>query len=147
MKHKGSSTFEYSKDRIDDLMRAYDKYISTCGHICMRDVYSSIVEMPSKRFWVSDTRASLVVSSMLKIGDNALDGMWPTNKEMYKEIFKRVIKLREENPNYSILELCTIVVEQPAPKFYLTPGTAKIIVCKSRSQWKREKLKRLRVFL
>lgn len=136
---------EYSKERIDDLMRAYDDHISLCRYINMPDVYNKIVNMPSKRFWVSDIRAALVVSAMIR-GEADLESMWPMKKEMYLEIYSRVVSLRKQNPQLSISESCSIVVMQPAPKFYLTAGSAKIMICKARKQWIKEKWKRLRLF-
>lgn len=141
MKHKGS-IMEFSEERISDLMRAYDEYITSCDYIRMPDVYHHIVNMPSRRFWVSDIRAALVVSAIMR-GEARLDEMWPLKKEMYLEIYKRVIELAKRNPHKSTSELCSIVVSQPAPKFYLTPGSAKMMVCKVRKKWKKEKLKRL----
>lgn len=136
---------EYSEERINDLMRAYDEYIASCDYIRMPDVYMNIVNMPSRRFWVSDIRAALVVSAIMR-GEADLDGMWPLKKEMYLEIHRRVVELGKENPGMSISELCSIVVTQPAPKFYLTPGSAKMMVCKARKRWIEEKWKKLRRF-
>ncbi len=136
---------EYSEERINDLMRAYDDYIQSCEYIRMSQVYRHIVDMPSRRFWVSDIRAALVVSAIIR-GDADLDAMWPLKKEMYLEIHRRVVELSKTKPNKSISELCSIVVLQKAPKFYLTPGSAKIMVCKARKKWIEEKLKRLRRF-
>ena len=48
-------------------------------------------------------------------------------------------------PELTISELCAKVIAQPAPKFYLTPGSAKVMVCKARKQWIQEKWKRLRL--
>lgn len=144
MKHKGA-VMEYSKERTDDLMRAYEEYISSCDYIRMPDVYNKVVNMPASRFWVSDIRAALVVSAMMR-GEADLDAMWPMRKEMYEEIYRRVIKLRELHPLLSTSELCAIVVAQPAPKFYLTAGSAKSIICKARPEWIKEKRKRLRLF-
>lgn len=129
MKKKGA-VMEYSKERSDDLMRAYRETISNCKHIVMPEVYNAIANMPSRRFWVSDTRAALVVSAIMREGEKALNGMWPSRREMYKEIYNRVIALKEVYPHKSITELCSKVVEQPAPKFYLTPDSAKILLCK-----------------
>ena len=134
---------EYSQERLDDLMRAYDEYISSCDYIRMPDVYNTIVNMPSRRFWVSDIRAALVVAAMMR-GEARLDKMCQSKREMYEEIYRRVITLREHNPNMTTSELCAMVVMQPAPKFYLTPGSAKIMVCKARKEWIRRKWARLR---
>lgn len=49
MKHKGA-VMEYSMERMNDLMRAYDEYISSCDYIRMPEVYKVIVNMPSRRF-------------------------------------------------------------------------------------------------
>ena len=142
MKHYGA-VMEYAEERMRDLMRAHDEYISSCRHIRMKEVYGTIVNMPSKRFWVSDVRATKVVCSMLK-GD-LLESMRPLKREMFREIFRRVVELRERRPELSVCDSCCIVVEQPAPKFYLTPGSAKVMVCKARKKWVQEKLKRLRL--
>ena len=134
---------EYAEERIKDLMRAYDEYISSCVHIRMPDVYAAIVNMESMRFWVSEIRATKVIYAMLR--GVPLKGMRPLKREMFEEILKRVLDLKKRRPELTIRECCCIVVAQPAPKFYLTPGSAKIMVCKARKKWMQEKLKRLRL--
>lgn len=133
---------EYSQERSDDLMRAYDEYIQSCDYIRMPDVYNNIVNMPSRRFWVSDIRAALVVAAMMR-GDAHLEKMCQSKREMYEEIYRRVAIMREKHPDKTTSELCAMVVIQPAPKFYLTPGSAKIMVCKARKEWIRRKQLRL----
>nr|DAW84261.1 MAG TPA: hypothetical protein [Caudoviricetes sp.] len=144
MKHKGA-LMEYSQERSDDLMRAYDEYLASCDYIRMPDVYNNIVDMPSRRFWVSDVRAALVISAMIR-GEARLDKMCASKREMYEEIYRRVIIMREKYPEKTTSELCAMVVMLPAPKFYLTPGSAKIMVCKARKEWLRKKQQRLRRF-
>ena len=141
MKRKGALA-EYSQERSDDLMRAYDDYLASCDYIRMPEVYNAIVNIPSARFWVSDKRAEVVVSAIIR-GEDVLKGMWSLKREMYEEIYNRVVALRETEPHLSIAKLCGIVVCQPAPKFYIAPGTAKAIVCKARklrANERREKL-------
>lgn len=144
MKHKGA-LMEYSKERSDDLMRTYDEYLASCEYIRMPDVYNNIINMPSRRFWVSDIRAALVISAMMR-GEARLDKMCASKREMYEEIYRRVVIMREKHPDKTTSELCAMVVIQPAPKFYLTPGSAKIMVCKARKEWIRRKQQRLRRF-
>lgn len=144
MKHKGA-LMEYSKERLDDLMRVYDEYVASCRYIRMPDVYKTIVNMPSRRFWVSDIRAALVVSAMIR-GEAHLETMNITKREMYEEIHRRVMLMLEDNPSKTISELCSMVVAQPAPKFYITPGSAKIMVCKARKEWNRRKQQRLHLY-
>ena len=142
MKHHGA-VMEYAEERMQDLMRAYDEYISSCDYIRMPDVYSTIVNMEARRFWVSDIRATKVIYAMLR-GVN-IKGMRPLKREMFEEILRRVLDLRKKRPELTIRACCSIVVASPAPKFYLTPGSAKIMVCKARKKWIQEKLKRLRL--
>lgn len=141
MKHKGAMA-EHSRERMADLMRAFEEHMASCRHIVMSDVYRAVGLMPAKRFWVSDIRATLVISAMMR-GEPVLDGMWPLRKEMYREIFSRVEKLRHRFPDAPLAELCSKAVRQPAPKFYLSPGSIKMMICKARKKWKREKLRRL----
>ena len=108
----------------------------------MSEVYKIIVNMPSRRFWVSDIRAALIISAMMR-GKTDLSTMCPLEKEMYEEIYNRVFKLQEEYPELTISELCAKVIAQPAPKFYLTPGSAKVMVCKARKQWIQEKMEKI----
>ena len=142
MKHKGAN-MEYAEERMQDLMRAYGAYISSCGHIRMPEVYAAIVNMPSRRFWVSDIRATKVIYAMLR--GVPVKGMRHLKREMFEEILRRVLALRKRKPGLTVRECCSIVVEQPAPKFYITPGSAKVMVCKARKKWTRERLGRLRL--
>lgn len=132
MKNFGS-TFEYEKQRNDDLMRAYREEIEQCKFIKMPDVFKKVVNRPSQRFWVSEERAAIVLSAMIK-GDT-LDNMRPLKREMFFEIYRRAMELREKNPELSVFNLAFCVVRQQAPKFYLTPGSAKVIVSKIKRQW------------
>ncbi|MCD8295372.1 MAG: hypothetical protein LUE27_09050 [Clostridia bacterium] len=141
MKHRGSN-MECSEQRAVDLMRAYDRYVESAGQLRMPDVYRAVASMPASRFWVSEIRASLVVSAMLR-GERPLERMWPLRREMYAEICRRVVELRKRNPDMSVSDACAEVVMQPAPSFYLTPGTVKVMICRYRKEWVRRKLARL----
>lgn len=132
MKHTGSY-FEYEKDRNCDLMRAFRTVMAHRNGRPMKDVYERIVEMPSKRFWVSEQRATNVVSLIIK--GNDLDDMRPNKRAMFKEIHKRVMDLKKTRPNDSIYSLTFDVVNSQAPRFYLTPDSAHMIILKIKNQW------------
>lgn len=142
MKRNGA-VMEYSEERIKDLMRAYDEYIASCDHIKMDDVYAVIVNKGAKRFWVSEDRAVHVIYAMMK---GIKLKMRPLKREMFEEILRRVVEMRRKKPEMPVRVCCRKVVAQPAPKFYLSPGSAKVMVCKARKRWIQEKLRRLRLF-
>lgn len=121
-------------------MRAYHELIKSAQYILMPEIYHKVVDMPTRRFWISEGRAAIVISAMMK-GDT-LENMGPLKREMYNEIYSRVIKLREKKPDLPIIQLVEMVVEQPAPKFYLTPGSAKVLICKIRKEWYFRRTKR-----
>lgn len=121
-------------------MRAYHELIKSAQYILMPEIYHKVVNMPTRRFWISEGRAAIVISAMMK-GDT-LENMGPLKREMYNEIYSRVIKLREKKPDLPIIQLVEMVVEQPAPKFYLTPGSAKVLICKIRKEWYFRRTKR-----
>lgn len=137
------STLEYSDERINALMMEYERYIASCDYIRMSEVFDHIVNRPCRRFWVSEIRAAVVIADMLK-GDS-LENMHSAKREMFQEIFARVIKLRDRNPGLSIYQSVSMVIRQPAPKFYLSPSSAKIMFYKARKKWYRKKMQRLRL--
>lgn len=139
MKPHGSDC-EFKQQRNDDLMRAYHELIKSTRYIRMPEIYRKVVNMPSSRFWVSEERAAIVVAAMMR--GEMPKKMRPLKREMFDEIYRRVLKLREKNPQLTILQLVSQVVEQPAPKFYFTPGTAKVYITKAKKEWYFRRTKR-----
>ena len=139
----GRSTLEFADERIAALMEEYDRYIASCPFIRMSDVFSHIVNQPCPRFWVSNVRAAVVIARMFR-GERLLN-MRPSKREMFLEIFRRVCLLREVRPAVSLSRLVAEVVAQPAPKFFLTPGSAKIMVYKAKKEWYAKKKRKMRL--
>lgn len=141
MKHRGA-TMEYGRERTADLMRVYDEYIASCTRLSMSEAYRHVAAAPAARFYVSEGRAGTVVRAMLR--GRPLTGMRRLKREMFEEILRRVLALRRRHPEWTVSRLCAVVVRQPAPKFYITAGSAKVMVCRARKEWNEEKLKKVR---
>jgi hypothetical protein len=141
MKNFGCKS-EYHQERTHDLLRAYFRYLETCDIVRMSDVFKHVVEMPAARFWVSIPRASVVVAKIDR-GDDLLY-MCANKREMFFEIHSRVCKLRAKHPTWTLRRLVDHAISQPAPKFYVAPGSARILILKARKQWFADKSKRLR---
>ena len=127
MKRRGSKV-ECADERLSELMMLYRERIKKCKRISS-DVLGEIVEMPSRRFWVSEKRAFVVISAMMQ-GKDILSKMRPPKREMYTEIYNRARIIKQANPSLSLLEICETVIYQPAPKIYLSQGSAKIMIYK-----------------
>lgn len=139
MKNFGS-TCQFEHERNKDLMRAYNEEIAGRKHIYLPDVFKVVVKKPSARFWVSERRAAIVISRLLN-GDK-LEDMRPLKRKMFKEIYRRAMKLKRNYPQLTLLQIAEHVVQQPAPEFYLTPGSAKVIVSKIRKKQRNQEKKK-----
>lgn len=135
---KRGSTFEYQKERDKDLLDAYRRQIAVSKHPIIRDdLITRTVNSPSKRFWVSGRYATFVVSKMMR--GESLRGMRRSKLLMYAEIYRRVVELRSDpqHADEPLLHVVSTVVEQQAPCFYLTPGSAGVILSNIRRRAKR----------
>lgn len=101
-----------------------------------------VVNMPSSRFWVSEERAAVIVG-LMRAGKR-LPKMLKTKKEMFREIYRRYVKFAEKNPELTLLEAVSAVVYQPAPKFYLTPKSARVIIYYAKRKCFEQKKKQLK---
>lgn len=132
MKHFGNYA-EYIDERNRDLMQVYRGQLKQCKVIVLQDVFRKVVNMPARRFYVSEDRAAIVIATMLK-GDK-LRNMQAIKREMYEEIFSRFKVLQHKFPMASIMALVSEIISQPAPKFYLKESSAKVIVYRIKKGW------------
>lgn len=137
MKHYGC-TFECSDERDDDFMRAYCKQIEGRAVVVLSEVFRALVNMPSKRFWVSEERAAIVVSDMMR--GATLENMRPQKREMFQEIYRRTLAMMRDNPSLPLSVAVGRVVRQPAPRFYLTPQSARIIFYRIKDKWYKKEM-------
>ena len=120
MKYFGS-ILDFTKERNDYLMRVFRQKIIEANFIIMPEIFQLVADSPASRFWVSEQRAAIVISRMLS--GKPMPRMRENKREMFEEIYRRFLILREQYPEKSIFELTATIVNQPAPKFYLTPRT------------------------
>ena len=131
MKKKGTIS-QLRHERDEDLMRAFQREVAGRPHILLPEVLKAVVASPSKRFWVTSERASIVIYNMMN-GDN-LENMLPLKRKMFREIYRRVMKLKKNYPQLSISILTEQVVAEPAPEFYITWESAKVIISRIRKR-------------
>jgi len=131
MKYKGS-TFEYKEERNADLLDAYKREMASNSNISLTEIAERIANSPSRRFWVSEERATIVVSSMLK-GDS-LSTMNATKREMFQEIYRRYIVYHKQHPTLTKREIIFHICNEEAPKWYLTPKSVIVLLHKVRKE-------------
>ena len=141
MKHPGSKS-EFEAERNNEILKTYRRLLSETDYIVPAAIYAKLVNEPSSRFWVTEERAAVIISKMRK--GHSLERMRPNKREMFQEIYRRAMILMERDRTMSVLEVAMKVVYQPAPKFYIGPEYAEIIICKAKKKCYEERKKRLR---
>ena len=132
MKYYGS-ILDFTQERNQELMRVYQDKLSKAGYIVMPEIFEQVANSPCSRFWVSEERAAIVISSLL--AGKILPNMRKNKREMFDEIFRRFLIIRERYPEKSIYALAIMVVNQPAPKFYMTPRTVGELIYRIKNGW------------
>lgn len=110
--------------RNDDLVRAVNEVVTFFDVATPEEAVALAIRRPSKRFWCSSQSAERAIWRIKK-GD-MLDEMLPTLRDQYFTLYDLYLEMREwdEFKGKSVHYISAILVEQPAPKFYLTIGSA-----------------------
>lgn len=140
MKRAGS-TFPFEAERNRDLLNAF-RLLFPQHKTTDLAFYQHIADMPSKRFWVTEERATLVILAMCR--GFTISNMLSSKYEMYQEIYRRFLELRKQFPHTPTSTLVCEVVNQPAPKFYMTAKSVREIIYRIKRKWYEERKKKLR---
>lgn len=138
MKKQGA-ILEFASERNAEVMKAYRAVARRVNNVNMRAVTSELVKQPAPRFWVSEERATDVVSLMLR-GADVLKGMRASKRRMFEEICKRVVAERSLRPGTPLKWIVADVIYSPAPEFYMEPLTAQDIIYNRIRQCRRKRL-------
>lgn len=138
MKHFGS-ILEFTDRRNAELLAAWNKAMIESRHISLPAIAWRIVNTPCSRFWVSEERAMVVCSALMR-GEKPLERMRPTKREMFLEIYRRVVV--ERGKGRTLAQAVSRVVNSPAPKFYMKPRCAIEIIYKIRNGFFEERKER-----
>ena len=128
MKYFGS-ILDFTKQRNADLMRVYRDRLAEASIIVMPVIFQLVADSPASRFWVSEERAAIMAAG------KPMPRMRSNKREMFEEIYRRYLLMRKDYPDKSVYELVTKIVNQPAPKFYLTPRTVGEFIYRIKNGW------------
>lgn len=135
---KKNSTSEFTSQRNAVLVDHFRKQLALRSQICLDKAFKNAVVQEVPRFWVSEQRAAVVISRMLK-GETDLSGMYEEKRAMYEEIFRRVSELKELNPQSPVCDLVYEVVNQSAPRSFISWQRAKNIIYAERKRRRMER--------
>ena len=144
MRHKGSLS-QTSKGRNQDLYENFcsltKRHLNMYGRVCKTLILAQLVNMPTKRYWLSPERAYSVISQIRK-------GTLNVNPEknicrLYYALYDDFQVYKREHPEIPDTRAVEEVIMQPAPCFGLEPRVAGIIIRKMSKQCREEKIRRL----
>lgn len=124
MKHFGSC-FPYKRQREKELMTVFRSVLASSARVNMMNVFREVVSRPCSRYWVTEERAAIVISSIMR-GTYAPLGK--DKHDMYMSLYRRFLETRSQRPNLPYQELIFLSVNSPAPRFFLSPSLAKTII-------------------
>lgn len=124
---------EFSTQRSQLLIKNFREALARQSKISAAIAFKDAAEAPVPRFWVSEARAARIVNALFQ-GVDLLENMHPNKKEMYLEIFRRVKEIKKKNPSMAIGDIVFEVVNNPAPKSYISPVSVARIVYSSRTR-------------
>ena len=136
MKKRGN-VCDYINDRDKELYHRYREALATAQTIKLDDILLSVIHSRTSRLWLSENRAAEIIKSFIRA-----DGKFkpnPKRAEIYNEVWRRYRRLRSKRPNDAFSDIVFDVVNSPADSFYLTIGSAKVIICKIRCRLRRLK--------
>lgn len=140
MKKKGS-TSDFARQRDRELYESFKQVLATSRGVALRDMFGMAAARPASRFWVSEERAAAVIGAMMRDGvEPATAGMFAGRRAMYEELFSRVIAKMTADPSLCMTHAVGEAVCEPAPCFYLTDKSAKVIIYRIRRRVAAERL-------
>lgn len=127
---KIGSVAEFGKQRNEELLAAFRKAMGDPKLRTLDDIFMAAASSPASRFWVSERRAGEVISHLMKGG--SIERMLPKRREMYEEILRRTLAYMKKHPRASVTDAVFEAVNSPAPEFYLTYKSTRVILYRSR---------------
>jgi hypothetical protein len=129
-----------ARDR--ELLSIYRDKLINCATIDLDQICRDIAVTPTSRFWVNEKIALDEMYYIRKHGCTSRTS--ETYREMFMEIYKRVCELRLRKPSMSLRDAVERIVQSPAPRFYLTPKSIKVVICKAKRRLLEERKRKLR---
>ena len=124
---KSGSISEFIEQRDRELSAAFREILLTAD-MPLSEMFAAAAKRPCSRFWVGESRAFRVIKEMIGGSTSTQTGsaMLDKKREMYGEILRRVEQAVHD------------AVNSPAPEFYLTEKSARVIIYRIRRAGKKK---------
>lgn len=111
----------------EDLMMAYRDVAPRCHS--QREAWIKVAAHPAPRYYVSPKQAFEKLRKMVMGDTSTVDVMSEPRRRMYYSLFNRLQELSQRKAfiGKSLYFMCTFLVGEPAPEFFLSPRTVEDI--------------------
>ena len=128
LKRKNYKSIDLRLERDMALFVAYKQSLSANTFRTQDDAVDFARKSPAPRFYIDGFFARIVLRRMLNGQPPGVTGKNTLRK--FEELLKRYIESEKQNlfPGMNFKAICNILVEQPAPEFYISRRTARAII-------------------
>lgn len=124
--------FDLTAMQREDLMMAYRDVARACHK--QEEAYEKVARHPAKRYYVSAKQAFEKLRKMVTGDFSEVDSMEEPRRRLYYNLFEKLNEMsqRKEYIGKSLYFICSFLVIEPAPEFFITPCRVRDIFCKYR---------------
>ena len=125
---------ELKEARDKALYAAYRKALGECTFATMRDAAHYVCKQPAPRFFIEAEKASILVGRIL--ANISLINQNNSTRRLTWELFRRYKAYLTEHPDNKLSRerVLELLVDQPAPEFYIDAQRARKIIYKERNR-------------
>lgn len=115
---------DLTAEKKQDLLRAFNQIRRERELTSIIEGVALAIESPSSRFWVTPEQASREIKRMER-GETS-QKMSLLRKQMFEELYDRysAARMQSEFAYKSVTYICSFIVMQPAPRFYIKLSSA-----------------------
>ena len=134
-----NTELKQARDRA--LYAAFKRLLAERGFPTMREAASAVCKQPAPRFFIEPEKASLLVGYILN--DCAPSNWNRSTRRLAQQLYARYLAYVEAHPGSKMSRerIMEMIVEQPAPEFYIEGQRARKILyaerSKARKKWER----------
>lgn len=140
-KVKRFKTISVREERDRCLFDAYNEALNSMRFETQSEIYDHVRKMPAPKFFIEAETCAIYIGRLLRKKDPGICN--ETSKRRMSELYIRYQEesKKKENKGLSVVDICQIIINQPAPEFYLEVSSVENIIEKERrNKW--EVLKR-----
>lgn len=109
--------------KYEDIVKMKRQCLSQGWFSSIRSVFRVLVKKPFPCFYITAEYTAKMIR-WKESGSGKIDAMKPSMRRKFDHLYKRYLELREENPGAPKIEICYVIVNEPAPELFMSRDSA-----------------------